>query len=89
MTSLIDNLKELECDMAVITETWLADGESLQEDIQDIKDGVGYSMLVKNRARNRRGVAHGGVAVLTRDTMITAKPFKFHNQDGHEVVAVE
>ena len=36
MSSLIDCFGDLSASIGVITETWLTDGESLQEDIDDL-----------------------------------------------------
>jgi len=88
VSSLIDNLANLNCHLGVVTETWLADGETLQADLQDLQDGTGYSMLTLNRPANARGVSHGGVAVVTRDSRVSAKKFKFHNPHGYELLAV-
>ena len=40
MASFIENFKELEANLAVITETWLTDGQSLQTDIDDLLHGT-------------------------------------------------
>ena len=39
-SSLIDNLTELECQFAVVTETWFSDGKTLEEGLNDLEDGV-------------------------------------------------
>ena len=86
--SLLDNLRELSCEIAIITDTWIADGPSLEQDIQDIRDGTGYTLNHLNRQRGARGVAHGGVALVTKDTRISISRFKFHNPRSYEILAV-
>ena len=39
--SLIDCFEELDVTLGVVTETWLADGDSLDRDIQDLAKGAG------------------------------------------------
>ena len=55
--SLIDCIEEMEAAFAVITETWLSDGEGLAEDIEGLELGAGLGMLALNRDRNHRGVS--------------------------------
>ena len=84
--SLLDNFNELECCFGVVTETWLKDGELLEDQLRDLQDGHGISVLYKNRKPNGRGVAHGGVCILTRDSRVRATRLRFHNSGGFEVV---
>ena len=60
ISSLIDNLTQLECQIGVVTETWLSDGKTLDEDLDNLREGTGYSALTLNRPPNQRGVSHGG-----------------------------
>ena len=60
INSLLDTMEELEASVAVVTETWLADGVTLEEDKQDLLLGAGISMLCKNRPCDNRGQAYGG-----------------------------
>ena len=62
--SLIDCFEELDVTLGVVTETWLADGESLDRDVEDLAKGAGLGMVCLNRKANDRGIAHGGVACL-------------------------
>ena len=48
--------------MRWITETWLADGDSLQRAIADLSVGAGIGLICRNEMANGRGVAHGEVA---------------------------
>ena len=83
--SLIDNLKELECQIAVVTETWL-NYSSQEELLQDLLDGAGYGARTLNRTSNNRGISHGGVAVLYRSSRANAKPFPLHNPKKYEIL---
>ena len=83
INSLLDCIEELEASMAIVTETWLADGASLEDDKQDLFLGAGVSMLTKNRKRNSSGVAHGGVALLFREEACNFKEISL-SKDGQE-----
>ena len=85
--SLVNNFNELECTFAVVTETWLKDSEKLKSDCQNLKDGAGMSIIYKNRPKNNRGVAHGGICIIARDTRAKLSKFKFHNAGNYEVLA--
>ena len=63
----------------VVTETWLSDGEGLEDDIEDLMLGAGMGLHCLNRPANAAGVSHGGVAVLFRDSEVSLKPIKVHN----------
>ena len=43
--SLIDCFEELDGTLGIITETWLADGESLDQDVADLARGAGLGMV--------------------------------------------
>ena len=58
--SLIDCFEEMDATIGIITETWLADGETLEKDIHDLAKGAGLGMVCLNRQPRNRGVAHGG-----------------------------
>ena len=64
MSSLIDCFGELSAAVGVVTETWLTDGESLEEEVENLVLGTGLQMIHRNRELNARGFSHGGVAVL-------------------------
>ena len=66
--SLLDCFSELNTDIAVLTETWLSDGPTLDEDIEDLRLGAGVGLLVRNRAVGPRGHSHGGVAIAYRES---------------------
>ena len=85
--SLIDCFEELNVDIAIITETWLKDGPELDQLCSDLELGAGLCTLSLNRAANpTTGVAHGGVAIITRKCAGKFKPFDFPNPDNFEVL---
>ena len=86
INSLIDAFCELDAAAAVITETWLADGELLEEDRQDLLLGDGLSMICKNRKRDSRGMAYGGVAVFFREEVCNFKQISIAGREDYEVV---
>ena len=43
--SLIDCLEEMNSSVGIITETWLADGASLEDDITDLIHGAGVGLI--------------------------------------------
>ena len=53
--SLIDCFEEMDVTLGIVTETWLADGESLDRDIQDLAKGAGLDMICLNRDPRRQG----------------------------------
>ena len=84
--SLIDCFNELDVTLGVVTETWLADGDGLDRDIQDLTRGAGLGMICLNRRPNDRGVAHGGVAVVHSTSACTLTKIDLPNPGGLEVL---
>ena len=87
INSLIDSIEELDAALAIVTETWLADGTTLEEDKQDLLLGAGLSMICKNRRPDTRGLSYGGVAIIYKDDLVNFKELKIYNPDNYEVVA--
>lgn len=87
INSLIDTIEEMDASMAVVMETWLADGLTLEEDKQDLLLGAGLSMLCRNRQRDTRGQSYGGVTILYKDAEYKFKEVSFNNPEGFEVLA--
>ena len=85
--SLIDNFNQLACTLGIVTETWLADGGDLENKLEDLQDGMGISLLHKNRRRNHRGTAHGGVCILARSSKVKLTRFRYHNPANFKVLA--
>ena len=86
INSLIDTFEELDATGAVITETWLSDGPSLEEDKQDLLLGAGLSMLCRNREPDSKGKSYGGVALFYRDDICSFKTVDFPNPGGFEIL---
>lgn len=87
INSLIDCLEELESSVAIVTETWLSDGQHLEDDRQDQFLGAGLSMICKNRKPNPlTDVAHGGVAIIYKEQNLMMKQIDFPNPDNFELV---
>ena len=57
--SLIDCFDEMEGTIGVITETWLADGDKLKQDIDDLANGAGLGLICLNREPNTRWRGRG------------------------------
>ena len=85
--SLIDCFDEMDATLGIVTETWLADGESLDRDVHDLARGAGLNMLCLNRPANNRGVAHGGVAVVANSFTCTLSKIDLPNPNNFEVMA--
>ena len=84
--SLLENIKELGADFAVITETWLRDDDA-DEMERTLKLGSGLGFLYINRRPNDNGVSYGGVALVWKESRGTFKRFSVRNPDGFEVLA--
>ena len=84
--SFIDNFHELDANVAIVTETWLADGPSLEADLDDLLLGTGIDLITRNRAPGVNGVCHGGVAIAALASNIKLKPHVFPNPDAHEIL---
>lgn len=65
--SLLSNMEERDIDFSVITESWLTDGQGLDNDVQDLELGSNVGLIYKNRkakrAKNRK-TACGGVVIV-------------------------
>lgn len=46
INSFIDTFKEMEACLAICTETWLKDGQELDDDIDDLLHGSGIGMIL-------------------------------------------
>ena len=49
VNSLLDCMEELSSSLGIITETWLADGHGLEDDVDDLLHGAGLGMIYRNR----------------------------------------
>ena len=86
INSLIDCLEDMNSAIGVITETWLADGPSLEADLTDLREGAGVGLICRNRPPNSAGVSHGGVAVAFRTDSCAMKRVDMANPDDYEVL---
>ena len=71
---------------AIISETWLAHGSRLEQDAEDLLLGQGLAIKYLNRPPSINGVAHGGVAVVTRASITKIKDYSFPNPQSFEVL---
>ena len=62
ITSLIDYMYDLHCDVSLITETWFKGGKKLVAELGDIEQASGIKILCKNR-RASACTSGGGVAI--------------------------
>ena len=86
MSSLIDCYSDLAASLGVVTETWLTDGSSLDEDIEDLALGAGLKMICKNREVNERGFLHGGISIIYKEEAMVLKEVALHNPRKFEVL---
>ena len=87
ITSLVDCMEEMEASVGVVTETWLADGEQLERDVEDLANGAGLGFLYRNRRANANGVAHGGVAVVYKKNACNMTKIEIQNSGDFEIIA--
>ena len=85
--SLIDCMDETDASLAIVTETWLRDGDKLEQDIKDLSLEAGLGMLCKNRQPTAsNGVCYGGVAIPWKETAGLFRRVEVHNPESHEVL---
>ena len=71
--------------LAIVTETWFANGDKLELEAENMLLGRGLNMKWLNRAPVN-GLSHGGVAVIYRDSLAKAKDYDFANPELFEVL---
>ena len=83
--SLINCFEELDVTIGVVTETWLADGASLDRDLQDLAKGAGLGFV--STAKPTTG-AHSlrGLAVVHNTAACTLARLDMPNPGGFEVL---
>ena len=89
INSLLDCFSQMEASVGIVTETWLTDGEGLEEELEDLRMGTGLNILHRNREVNSKGFSHGGVAVVYRESALSLRKVKLHNPRSFEVVVAE
>ena len=66
----------------VITETWLKDGRSLDNNAADLELGAGIALIHRGRREKRRG----GVGILFQSSTLALKKVSLQG-NTHEIVA--
>ena len=80
--SAIDFFTETDLTLMVVTETWLQEGRTLEDNVADLDLGAGLGLIHKGR-RGKRG---GGVGILYKKSKISLKKLTLH-QNNYEIVA--
>ena len=84
LESLVDCINEMDARVAIITESWLKDGDELDNIRQDLSLVYGMGMLNKNRMPQPNGVAYGGVALVWKESACSFKQVNLKNKDDFE-----
>ena len=84
--SFIDCFISLSLTIAIVTETWLANGSRLETDVENLLHGQGLAIHYLNRNPSANGVCHGGVAIALRNSLCNGKVYPFHNPEQFEVL---
>lgn len=90
ITSLLDNMCELDLHFAAVTETWLQSGQTLRGDLIDLEFGSGVKVIYKNRKQPKgsRAATGGGVALLYNCATCSFKERKMRGNKFEAVCAV-
>ena len=73
INSFVDCVDMVGADITVVTESWLADGTQLEEDLRELEYGTDLCVVHKNRPvrpSSRRRTAGGGVAIIYNKTCL-------------------
>ena len=89
INSFLDCVEEMDANISIVTETWLTDGQSLDDDLLDLEHGAGVKFIVKNRRPGSRGLSHGGVAIAFRKGTVELKELQIDNPDEFEVLVAQ
>ena len=85
--SLIDCINETDTQIAVVTETWMKEGDRLDEVMSGLSLGSGIGMLHRSRDRcAANGVFYGGVALLWMESVGSFKKVQVKNPEEFEVL---
>ena len=76
----------MDCTIGIVTETWLADGDSLDCDVHDLAKGAGLGMKCLNRPPGSRGTSDGGVAVVCNLASCTLIKLDYNSPEQFEVL---
>ena len=86
LESLLIAVEETSAALAIVTETWMRDGEDLEDVRVDLSEGHGLDMICRNRPVGDNRLAHGGVAVLYKKNLLNLKQIDVGNTEGFEIV---
>ena len=86
LKSFIQCFISMSLTFAIVTETWLAQGSRLELDAEDLLLGHGLSIKYLNRPPSINGVAHGGIAIISRASVTKMKDYPFPNPSNYEVM---
>ena len=76
IVSLLDLFEEFRLSFAIVTESWLASGTRLKEDLEDLESGTDLKLIYKNRPlrpSSRRSMAGGEWLLYITRTTATSK----------------
>ena len=86
ISSFLTAFMNLSLVLAIVSETWLANGSALERESERLLFGHGLRLSCLNRDPLPSGVAYGGVAIITRDAMTRVDQYKFDNPLKFEVL---
>ena len=86
LSSLIRCFLNLSLVLAVVTETWLPGGSTLERESENLLLGHGLRLDSLSRQPAPSGVCYGGVAVITRESCTKTEPVQFPNPELYEVL---
>ena len=85
--SMIDNFSELDLNVAIVAESWLKPGESLEREINDLSEGENIGIIHKSRKTRKGRNAGGGIAILFNKTRMKLKERKIKRGNAELVCA--
>ena len=88
--SLQAYFQEYALDFAMITESWLKDGQTLDRDVIDLEWGTNLKIIYKNRPKNssRRRAVGGGVSIIFNKSTCNLRERKILGNKFELVLAV-
>ena len=87
ISSFLTCFLNLAMTLAIVTETWFAQGNSLDLRSEELLMGHGIKSFTLSRDPHpSTGVAYGGVAIFLRDSITKANVYQFPNPEKFEVL---
>ena len=88
--SLHTFFNEHDLDVALVTESWLKDGEVLDRDVIDLEYGTGLKIIYRNRPKTARGLRKvgGGVSVIFKKASCNLRERRITGNNFELVLAV-